>query len=132
MSTLSSLGPPANIALASQATIAPRSDVGLRSDERVSVASVAAKSPHSEVPVQDKTAPSSEDLRKLVSEMQRMISARTSDLQFSVDGESGKTIVKITDRTTKEIVWQFPSEQAMKIAKEIDRFQQGFMINKVV
>lgn len=132
MSTLSSLGPPANIALASQATITPRSDVGRRSDERASVASVAAKSQHSEVPAQDKTAPSSEDLRKLVSEMQRMISARTSDLQFSVDGESGKTIVKITDRTTKEIVWQFPSEQAMKIAKEIDRFQQGFMINKVV
>jgi len=75
-------------------------------------------------------APSPEDLKKLVSEMQRKVATISSDLQFSVDKETGKSTVKVTDRSTKQVVWQFPSEEALNITKALDRYQKGLLLNR--
>ena len=77
-----------------------------------------------------KMAPAPEDLKTIVNELQRTMNARASDLQFSIDEGSGKTIVRMTDRSTKDIVWQFPSEEALQISRDLENFQQGLMINK--
>ena len=76
-----------------------------------------------------KSALSSDDLKNLASEIQRKVSAISSDLQFSVDEETGKDLIRVTDRTTKKIVWQFPSEEALKITKALDQYQKGVMLN---
>ena len=77
-----------------------------------------------------KTAPAPEELKTIVNDLQRTMNARASDLQFSIDEGSGKTIVRMTDRSTKDIVWQFPSEEALQISRDMENFQQGLMINK--
>jgi flagellar protein FlaG len=85
--------------------------------------------PH-DVNVTAKTSLTSDELNKLVSEMQRKVNTLSPQLQFSIDKESGKSIVKVTDSSTKEVIWQFPSEEALQITKEIDRFQQGMLVNR--
>jgi flagellar protein FlaG len=79
-----------------------------------------------------KRALSSDELKNLASEMQRKVSAISSDLQFSVDKETGKDLIRVTDRTTKKIVWQFPSEEALNITRALDQYQKGVMLNRKV
>jgi len=77
-----------------------------------------------------KIAPAAEELKNIVNKLQRTMNSRASDLQFSIDEGSGKTIVRMTDRSTKDIVWQFPSEEALKISRDLENLQQGLMINR--
>lgn len=46
-----------------------------------------------------------------------------NDLQFSVDRDSGDTVVRIIDGKTGDLVRQIPSEEALAIAKDLDRLQ---------
>ncbi|MCC7122695.1 MAG: flagellar protein FlaG [Gammaproteobacteria bacterium] len=40
-------------------------------------------------------------------------------LQFSVDEESGETVVKVVDTETKEVIRQIPSEELLAIANRL-------------
>jgi flagellar protein FlaG len=74
-----------------------------------------------------KAAPSQEELKKLVSTMQAKVAQTASDLQFSIDKESGKSVVKVTERASNQVIWQFPSEQALQVTKELDRYLGAFL-----
>jgi len=50
-------------------------------------------------------------------------------LQFNIDDETGKTIVKVVDATTNELIRQFPSEEMLSIAKAIDQMK-GLLIQQ--
>jgi flagellar protein FlaG len=68
-------------------------------------------------------------LSQMVEELQKKVATYSSELKFSIDQNTGKSIVKLTDTSTNTLIWQYPSEQVMQIAKEIDKFQQGLVIN---
>lgn len=75
------------------------------------------------VPVPTQQPPGPDALQKLVDTMQTKAKSAGSDLQFSIDQDSGRSIVKVTERSSKDVIWQFPSEQALQVTKELDRFQ---------
>ena len=58
--------------------------------------------------------------------MQNLSSA---GLEFSVDADSNRTIVKVVDRQTQEIIRQMPTKEALEIAKALDRLQ-GLLIHQ--
>lgn len=68
-------------------------------------------------------------LSQMVGELQKKVATYSSELKFSIDQNTGKSIVKLTDTSTNTLIWQYPSEEVMQIAKEIDKFQQGLVIN---
>jgi flagellar protein FlaG len=74
--------------------------------------------------------PGADELKGLVKEMQAKVNGATSALEFSVDQDSGKSIVKVTERSTKQVIWQFPSEQALQVTKELDRYQGSLLSRK--
>jgi len=41
------------------------------------------------------------------------------ELQFSVDKESGKTIIKVMDKETSEVIRQIPSDEALSVARQL-------------
>lgn len=47
------------------------------------------------------------------------------NLSFEVD-DKGRNIVKFVDNSTKEVIRQMPSEQALKIAESIDNFLEKY------
>lgn len=53
----------------------------------------------------------------------------SSSIQFSLDQDSGRTVVKMVDTETAEVLRQFPSEEMLAISKSIDRMQ-GLLINR--
>ncbi len=55
--------------------------------------------------------------------------ALAQDLEFSVDPDSNRTIVKVVDQRTQEVIRQMPSAEALEIAKALDRVQ-GLLIRQ--
>jgi len=53
------------------------------------------------------------DLESNVRNLQR-------SLQFSVDEESGRTIIKVIDRETREVIRQIPPAEVISIARRIE------------
>jgi flagellar protein FlaG len=68
--------------------------------------------------------PSQEQVKKAVESMKQMIeTAAPNSLQFSIDDDTGKTIVRISDAQTGEMIRQIPSEELLEIARSLDRMQ---------
>lgn len=42
------------------------------------------------------------------------------DLNFDLDDSSGKMVVKVTDRATGEVVRQIPTEDALRLAENLE------------
>lgn len=73
--------------------------------------------------------PTKKELQQAVDELQRKAQSFSPDLRFSVDHDTGRTVVKVTDANTQEVIRQIPAEEVLKLAKEIDRMQ-GLLFNK--
>lgn len=74
--------------------------------------------------------PSEEQVNKIADELQRRVKAVASELEFSVDQSTGRLIVKVMDSRTKEVIMQIPSDQMLQLGKDLDRFQQGLLLNR--
>lgn len=75
-------------------------------------------------PALQQQAPKPEQLQKAIASMKQMIETKApNSLAFSVDASSGKTIVKISDKQTGEIIRQIPSEEMLEIARSLDKMQ---------
>ncbi|MCC7643711.1 MULTISPECIES: flagellar protein FlaG [unclassified Janthinobacterium] len=61
--------------------------------------------------------PSREELDQAVSELNQSPQVKTQGLQFSIDEDSQRTVVKIIDQETQEVLRQIPTREALEIAK---------------
>ena len=133
MSNVSSLGSSAN--LVSSGSHVSNQNVQQTRQEMPSVAlakvATSEQTVHSVVQVSN-TAPTADELKKIVNKMQNKISQTSPELKFSIDQDCGKTVVKVTNQQTAEVIWQFPSEAALQISKVMDRFQKGLLLSRKV
>jgi flagellar protein FlaG len=58
-------------------------------------------------------------VEKLVERISKEIRIERRSLSFTVDDESGKTVVKVIDRDTDEVIRQIPSEELLRVAEAI-------------
>ena len=75
---------------------------------------------------------SKEEIAKQVHELQAKMDKLNPALTFVVDKDSGRALIQLTDRATKEVILQFPSEAALQISKALDQFQKGQLISRIV
>lgn len=76
------------------------------------------------------TKPASKaELQDAVESGNNFLKTVTNAIEFSIDKESGDTVVKVVDTATKEVVRQFPSEEMLAIAKALDKIQ-GLLIKQ--
>lgn len=73
--------------------------------------------------------PSSKDVQDAVKSMNDFVGTINNSLKFSVDDETGKTIVKVMDIETKEVIKQIPSEEMIAIAKAVDQLK-GLLVQQ--
>lgn len=71
------------------------------------------------------------DVNDAVGKLNDFAKTSASALNFSKDEETGRTIVKVVDTATDTVIRQIPSEEAISIAKSIDKMQ-GLLINHKV
>lgn len=65
-----------------------------------------------------------EDAVKRISDF---VAPTQSEISFSVDQVSGVQVVKIMDSQSNEVIRQFPSKEAIEIARALDKLQ-GLLI----
>lgn len=104
----------------------PSNDVATANRTAAPVAqSVAAPAPQELKPV---PAASAKDVQRAADEINKALQRlNSSSLEFSVDHESGQTIVRVVDIATKDVIRQIPNEETLQIAKSIDKLQ-GLLI----
>lgn len=73
--------------------------------------------------------PTRNELDKAVKEVNDFVGAVNADLNFSVDEDSGRTVVKVIDVNTKEVIKQYPSEEMLAIAKALDSIK-GLLVQQ--
>lgn len=89
-----------------------------------------AAPPASANPVQQTNAvPDLDQVAEAVRNINQTMQALSQDLEFSIDADSNRTIVKVVDQQTKEVIRQMPTAEALEIAKALDRVQ-GLLIRQ--
>lgn len=76
------------------------------------------------------TSPSRQLLNAAVSEMNEFVQSIQRELQFTVDEDSGRTVVKVIDKSTNEVIRQVPPEDLMAMLKEFSKPAQPGLIFK--
>jgi len=85
-----------------------------------SVQSLPVKQPES--PPADTDA-----LKNAVKAANAAVRPLSNSLEFSIDQDSGRTVVRIYDASTRQLVRQLPSEEMLAIARALDKLQ-GMLI----
>jgi flagellar protein FlaG len=60
-------------------------------------------------------------LDEVVSDLNKLVRDLHRELRFSVDQDSGDTVIKVIDRETKEVVRQIPSEELVALRKRLQQ-----------
>ena len=76
--------------------------------------------------------PTEQELQHAVSDLQKAVAPLAQDLQFSIDKDSGRTVVKVVDSATDKVLKQYPSEEALAMSQSIGKFQQGLLVKQKV
>lgn len=63
------------------------------------------------------------DLEQFLADLQKVLSPLSRSLQFSIDDRSGRTVVRVIDRSTREVIRQIPSEEILALADRMDKIQ---------
>ena len=83
-----------------------------------------------ETPIATQNVQSSrEQLKEAVKATNDFVSLVNNAVEFSLDDDTGITVVKVIDKNTKEVVRQIPSEEMLAIAKALDTVQ-GLLVRQ--
>jgi flagellar protein FlaG len=93
------------------------------------VAEVAAVSPRPKLPGEGKTLPQQsvdkpdakssdqQNIEAALREFKQQAQMVQRELHFSIDRESGKTVIKVMDASTQELIRQIPGDEALRFAR---------------
>ena len=73
--------------------------------------------------------PTQEQVKAAVDNINKSLQTLNQDVEFSVDHDSNRTIVKVVDQKTKEVIRQIPTPEALEIAKALDTVR-GLLIKQ--
>lgn len=66
-------------------------------------------------------------VEEAVKRISEFVAPTQSEISFSIDDISGVQVVKILDSQSNEVIRQFPSKEAIEIARALDKLQ-GLLI----
>lgn len=91
---------------------------------------VAAVEPGRDQPIRS-TNPTEQrqQLEEAVQAVKEFIQPMAGNLEFSLDEDTGTTVIKIIDASTKELIRQIPSKEMLEIAQALDRLQ-GLLVHQ--
>ena len=66
-----------------------------------------------------------EQLREAVNQINDFVQTVQRDLSFSVDEDSGRSVIRVIDSDSGETIRQIPSEEVLALASYLDGYSQG-------
>ncbi|MDM5178533.1 flagellar protein FlaG [Massilia sp. DJPM01] len=92
-------------------------------------AAPAAAAAGKSAPARPPAEPDPREVSKVVGEINVAMQALSRNIEFSIDTDSQRTVVKIIDQTTKEVIRQMPTAEALEIGKALEKVQ-GLLIRQ--
>lgn len=78
-----------------------------------------AQTASSSQPVQPTSSISKEDVEVAVAQMKDFAQVMSRQLQFDVDEDSGRTVVRVLDKDSGDVIRQIPSEEVLALARQM-------------
>lgn len=103
--------------------------VEVRNGTTSSVAATNAATSSPAVPEQHNVADATQ-LKEAVTKLNNYVQNVQRNLSFSVDKDSGQTVVKVYDVQTNELIRQIPSDESLKLAASISEQVAHFLVNE--
>lgn len=70
------------------------------------------------------------ELKNVVETINQFISNTQRSLNFSLESDTNKTIIKVVNTETDEVVRQIPSEEAIALAKALKSSSEAYVLNE--
>ena len=109
----------------------PDTSVQASRQDRTTIAAAAKQSVQPDPQRNSDTDPNQLSVQDAVKHLENFVSIARADISFSIDEASGVQVVKIVDKQSKEVIRQFPSEEAIRIAQALDKLQGVFVRDRV-
>jgi flagellar protein FlaG len=74
--------------------------------------------------------PSVGELKSAVATINKALGQTNLNLELSVDTGTNRTVVRMVDTSTGELIRQYPSESTLAISRSIEEFQQGLLLSE--
>ena len=68
-------------------------------------------------------APGAGEVRDAVKKIEQLVHPDARDLRFSIDEDTGITVVKLIDTATQTVLRQIPTPEVLEISKALDKLQ---------
>lgn len=72
-----------------------------------------------------------EQLEKMAQQLQEFMGEMNRSLQFQVDEDSGRDVIKVLDKDTGDIIKQYPSEEVLNLVSKLSK-TAGLLIEHTV
>jgi flagellar protein FlaG len=74
---------------------------------------------------------SAEQLEKVAQQLQDFVGEMNRGLEFTVDKDSGRDVIKVIDKNSGELVKQYPSEEVLTLVAKLSEMIGSFVDAKV-
>jgi flagellar protein FlaG len=72
-----------------------------------------------------------QQLEKVAQQLQQFVGEMNRGLEFSVDTDSGRDVIKVIDKNSGDLVKQYPSEEVLSLVANLSDMVGGFVDAKV-
>jgi len=72
-----------------------------------------------------------EQLEKVAQQLQDFMGEMNRSLQFKVDEDSGRDVIKVLDKSTGDVIKQYPSEEVLSLVSKLSE-TAGLLIDQTV
>ncbi|PKI14767.1 flagellar protein FlaG [Colwellia sp. 12G3] len=79
----------------------------------------------------DKQPLTAEQLEKVAQQLQDFVGEMNRGLEFTVDKDSGRDVIKVIDKSSGDLVKQYPSEEVLTLVAKLSDMVGGFVDAKV-
>lgn len=79
----------------------------------------------------EESAMSRPQLEQVAEKLQEFIGKMNRGLEFSVDKDSGRDVIKVLDKTSGELIKQYPTEEVLSLVAKLSEATGNFVDSKV-
>ena len=72
---------------------------------------------------------SPEQAQRTVEALNKQVPPMSTAVTFSVDNDSGRTVIKVMDTEKNEMIRQIPSKEALALSQALDATNKGMILN---
>lgn len=110
----------------------PKEAVAQQNQAKAEAAKVVEESgkalPQEQMPEEAKSV----EVKEAVSKLNEYVQKTQRDLDFQLDEDSGKTIIRVYDRQSETLVRQIPDEVALELAKKLNTEEPSLLFSAQV